>query len=262
MSMIPKQIETELITIVKEAGSLLLSYWGVPLAKNKKSEGFVTEADIAVEQFLMNALRDLFPAADFWAEESGTSGSNNNGYQWIIDPIDGTRNFTHCIPYFCISVALTYYNKPVHAVIYNPIKNELFYAADGQGAYCNELPITVSGSTLLEHSFIAFGLPYAREQRYAVVNIAQKVAAQAGAVRHMGAVALDMANMAMGRFDGLLFTHLSWWDVAAGMLLVKEAGGCVTDLQGQTIDPSYAGCIAGNPLLYTQLYQLIHDDAI
>lgn len=259
---IPSTIELQLKQIIKQAGSLLLSYWHKKEIRiNKKADkSLVTEADLATEKLLITELQKLFPPADFLTEESGQLGSNNNGYRWVIDPLDGTRNFAYHIPYFCISVALTYQNKPIIGVIYNPILDELFYAQEGKGAFCNDQKITIATPSSFSTSFIAFGLSSTAKYRVPMMKAAQKLVGKVAAVRHMGAVALDMANMAIGRFDGLLFTHLAWWDVAAGMLLIQEAGGQVREIGGKPLGPDYKSCIAGSELVFTHLRALLQDE--
>lgn len=255
--MIPNTIKDDLERIIKQAGKVLLSFWGKKLHRQQKLDGFVTEADLASEKYLIENLTQLFPEADFWAEESGQAGTNNNGYRWVIDPLDGTTNFAHHIPYFCISVALTHYDKPICSAIYNPLQDEFFYAQEGQGAWLNGQKIAVSSVSSISQAFIAFGTPYSQDKRLSVVIPAQKLAKTARAVRYMGAIALDLAFVAAGRFDGVFFVHLAWWDVAAGMLLVEQAGGKITDFEGNAISPSYQTCVAGGELVYDNLYKLL-----
>ncbi len=242
--------------IVKEAGKLLLSYWKSGVSEHKKEAGYYTQADIDSENFLKKALFDLFEA-DFMAEESGQSGSHNNGYRWVIDPLDGTTNFAHHIPYFCISVALTHHDEPIVGAVYNPLLDEFFYAEKGKGAMLNGRSIKVSHPKAFSDAFIGFGLSYNPKHRAALVGRAEIVAAKARAVRHFGAVALDLANVACGRLDGVLFSHLSWWDIAAGALLVSEAGGKATQFDGVALGPNFKTCMAGSDLVYDSLKQLV-----
>ena len=242
--------------IVKEAGKLLLSYWKSGVSENKKEAGYYTQADIDSEQFLKKALFDLFQA-DFMAEESGQSGTRNNGYRWVIDPLDGTTNFAHHISYFCISVALTHHDEPIVGAVYNPILDEFFYAEKGKGATLNGRPIKVSHPKAFSDAVIGFGLSYNPKHRAALVGRAEIVAAKARAVRHFGAVALDLANVACGRLDGVLFSHLSWWDIAAGALLVSEAGGKASQFDGEALGPNFKTCMAGSDLVYDSLKEIV-----
>ncbi len=259
--MLPKNIDIELKNIIKQAGKLLLSYWHKKdLQKNKKKDNsLVTEADLASEQFLVSALQKLLPQADFFTEESGQFGTNNSGYCWVIDPLDGTRNFAAHIPYFCISVALTYQDKPIIGMIYNPLFDELFYAAEGKGAFCNDIKMAVSTPSSFAGSFITYGLSHNPQQRHKVLEATQKLIGTISAARHMGAVALDMANLAMGRFDGLICMYLSWWDVAAGALIIKEAGGTIGEIGGNPISPHFKSCVAGSAIIFDNLQQLFHN---
>src|SRR3990167_4386875 len=185
----PEQIEL-FKQIMKEAGSLLLSFWSKPVLIMKKGKSIVTPADLAVEKFLIDRLSALVPEANFLAEESGLSGDSTDSYQWVIDPLDGTRNFARHIPYFCISVALTHHDDPLIAAIYNPLLDELFFAIKGQPASCNGTLIRVSQGVVLTESTIVV-----RPDRM------HDIVGQVAAVRHMGAIALDLANLAAGRFD-------------------------------------------------------------
>ncbi len=264
--MIPDTIKLELTALMKEAGKLLLFYWNKKNLKidKKGDKTLVTEADLASEKFLIDSLQKLFPIADFLTEESGAFGSNKSGYCWVIDPLDGTRNFAFHIPYFCISVALTYKDRPIIGAIYNPIVDELFYAQEGTGAWCNDIPLRVSTPPSFTESFIAFGLSYTRSPAYRlpVIKAAQKLVGTVVAVRHMGAVALDMANVAIGRFDGLMCISLCWWDVAAGTIIIEEAGGKVREINGSRLGPHFTSCIAGSPLIFDNLVKLFDNESI
>lgn len=255
---IKKDLHIKVEPVLKEAGSILLSYWSGPLEIHVKKQGFYTQADIASEQFLMRELTRIMPEATIWAEESGKSPDNGSGYRWVIDPLDGTTNFARHVPYFCISVALTYQDVPLYGAIYQPITQELFHAQHGLGAFLNGNRIQVSqkGDSLLK-DIIALGLAYENEKRAKVVQYSQEIAQKAYAVRHTGAVALDCAYVAAGRFEGLIFAGLSWWDVAAGMLLIKEAGGKITTFEGDAIRPNFDTCIGGSPQAWHDLSAII-----
>src|SRR3989304_6616926 len=152
--------------ILRHAGEILLSYWGKPLTRQEKPDsGFVTEADLASEKYLVEALKRLLPTADFYTEENGKFGSNDSGYQWVIDPLDGTTNFAHGIPYFCISVALVYHDKPVCGAIYAPLQDEFFFAQEGKGAFLNDRAIQVSAPKPLSEALVAVGLPYGSRKK-------------------------------------------------------------------------------------------------
>lgn len=244
--------------IVRKAGDILLSYHGKQLTRTQKERhGFVTEADLASEQYLIKELSNVLPEASFCAEESGNSGNSDSGYSWVIDPLDGTTNFSYGLPYFCISVALTYHDVPQVGVVYQPLLNEFFYAQQGMGAFLNGQPITVSSPERLDQSLVVIGLPYPAKERAAMVGIAQKIASKVHSIRHFGAIALDLAYLATGRLDGVLFGGLAWWDVAAGMLLITEAGGRVTDFEGNQLNPQYKTCISGSPMVHAGLTDIV-----
>jgi myo-inositol-1(or 4)-monophosphatase len=242
--------------IMRGAGKILMDHFGASFEISKKHMGgLVTSADLKSEAYLIEKLLNLFPEASIFAEESGKNGSAD--YCWVIDPLDGTTNFAHNLPYFCVSVALTYKDAPVVAAIFQPTTNEFFYAEDGKGAWLNDTRLAVSQPQAFSESLIALGLPYGKEERLELIHATDRVVKQAFGVRHLGAAALDLAQVACGRFDGLFFTHLGWWDVAAGMLLIAQAGGKVTDFKGNRVDPSYVSCIGGGLLVHEQLADLL-----
>lgn len=199
---------------LRQAGSLALSYYKLPVTLIPKKQGFCTQADLAVEQFLLQQLGVLLPGTAFCAEESGLSGDQQSDYCWVIDPLDGTTNFAHAIPYFCISVALTYQGKPILGGIYQPVLDEFFYGAYGAGAWFNGTRIAprsqAVGVKLLVASAWSTRKPIGRLRGYTV--------------RYFGAAALDCAYLACGKLDGLMFDRAAWWDIAAGILLLQEAG--------------------------------------
>lgn len=255
--MINRNWQTELEPILRMAGELLLSFYGKKLhITEKPNNGFATEADTTSEQFLIAELKKLFPEASFYAEESGKSGTPGD-YCWVIDPLDGTTNFAHQIPYWCISVALTHKNVPIVGAIYNPLQDEYFFADRGKGAWCNGEPIRVSDPEKFADALIAVGVPYPNEQRAPIVHLAEKIAKKAYGIRHLGAIALDLAMIASGRLDGVILTGLAWWDVAAGIVILEEAGGKITDFEGKIVEPGYKTAFAGGKLVYTNLVNLI-----
>lgn len=241
--------------IVKEAGAVLLSYYDQSLTRREKEQGgFVTQADIKSEQFLIEQLAKVLPEASFWAEEGGKKG--DGAYCWVIDPLDGTTNFAQGIPYFCISVALTYNNVPFVGAIYQPLLDQFFYAQAGKGAFLNGVPIHVSKPESLAKAVVGVGLSYRHIKRKELIHATERVANRVYAIRHFGAIALDLAHVAAGKMDGVFFTHLAWWDVAAGMVLVTEAGGKITDFSGKPLTFEYTTCVAGGSLVYNGVMEL------
>lgn len=243
--------------IVRDAGDILLSYFHTNLIRTEKQSGFVTEADLASERFLMAELHKVMPEAAFFAEESGKSGNSTDDYCWVIDPLDGTTNFAHGLPYFCISVALTFKGKPVFGCIYQPLLNEFFYASQGNGAYLNGERIQVSAVRSLQESLLLVGFPYAKGEHYQnVLNYLRDLSKKTYAFRHFGAVALDQAYLACGRSEVVFFEQLGWWDVAAGIILIQEAGGVVSTYQGRVVDAHYESFLAANQELHVQMLTL------
>ena len=241
--------------IVRQAGVILLSYYGKVLTRQeKKNHGFVTEADYASENYLIDQLAKVLPEASFFAEESGRSGGND--YCWVIDPLDGTTNFAYKLPYFCISVALTYKGKAEVGIVYQPLTNELFFAEQGKGAFFNGERIRVSLPKCFNNSLVAMGLPCQFLKRKQLLK-AEQIAQQAYGVRHFGSIALDLAYVACGRMDGVFFAYLAWWDVAAGMLLIEQAGGIVTDFSGQPVLEDCVSCIAGSKMVHYHMLAIL-----
>lgn len=238
--------------IIRQAGAIVLSYYQEKNLnwKEKEGHGFVTQADLASEEFLIHELKKILPQASFFAEESGKSGQKGE-YCWVIDPLDGTTNFAFSISYFCISVALTRHDEPIFGMIYAPLSNELFYAQQGKGAYLNDKAIEVAYKRPLDKSMLLVGFPYAKGESFLeVLRNLQEISPHSYAFRHLGAIALDQAYIACGRADGLFFEDLAWWDVAAGMLLIKEAGGKVSTYENKEVTPEYHSYLAANPVFH------------
>jgi len=251
--MLKEGLQESVEIIVRQAGAIVLSYYHKKLDWNDKpGHGFVTQADIASEKFLIEELSKVLPEAGFFAEESGKQGSTD--YCWVIDPLDGTTNFAFGIPYFCISVALVKNNVPLLGVIYDPLSEELFSAVQGKGATLNGQKIEVAQNRQLNKSLLLVGFPYAKGKAFMhVLQNLEEISPRSYAFRHMGAIALDQAYVAAGRADGLFFEDLAWWDVAAGILLIKEAGGVVTTYQNEAIKPGYTSFVAANPAFHADL---------
>ena len=243
--------------IIRQAGVVLLFYYGKVLTRQeKKNHGFVTEADCASEDYLIEQLAKILPEASFFAEETGRSGDND--YCWVIDPLDGTTNFAHKLPYFCISVALTYKGKPQVGILYQPLTNELFFTEQGKGAFLNGEKIKISLPKCFNNSLVAMGLPYQSLKRKQLLQ-AEQIAQKVYGVRHFGAIALDLAYVACGRMDGVFLTYLAWWDVAVGMLLIEQAGGVITDFSGKRVLENCVSCIAGSKMVHSCMLALLKD---
>ncbi len=204
--------------------------------EEKARNDYVTEVDKAVEKELIYHLKKAYPKHRFVGEESGATGDPDSDYQWLIDPIDGTTNFIYGIPHFAISIACLYKGRLEHGVILDPSKREEFTASRGKGAALNGRRIRVSKRNSMEGALIASGIPFSGHslsQLTPYLHSMETVLQQNSAgIRRLGAASLDLAYVAAGRYDGYWEMHLKPWDIAAGMLLVQEAGGLVSDFQG------------------------------
>ena len=225
----------------------------------KQVNDFVTEVDHASEAAIIETLLTAFPDHGILAEESGrTRGNQRSDHVWIIDPLDGTTNFIHGFPVYCISIALTVKGRVEQAVIYDPTRNDLFTATRGRGAYLNDRRIRVSKRTRLQESLVSTGFPYRKGDDFAgYLKMMSDVMQLTAGLRRPGAAALDLAYVAAGFTDGFFETGLKPWDVAAGSLLVTEAGGLIGNFTGDTGDLDQGECLAGNPRVYAQLVQVL-----
>lgn len=225
----------------------------------KQVNDFVTEVDKAAEQAIIETLLGAYPGHGILAEESGNEfGAKNSDYVWIIDPLDGTTNFIHGFPVYCVSIALSFKGKVEHAVVYDPSRNDLFTATRGRGAYLNDRRIRVSKRIQLKDSLISTGFPFRRGDNFKqYMNMLGDVMQETAGVRRPGAAALDLAYVAAGFADGFFESGLQIWDVAAGSLLVTEAGGLVGNFTGEADFLEQKECLAGNPRIYGALVGIV-----
>lgn len=225
----------------------------------KQVNDFVTEVDQASERIIIETLLGAYPQHGILAEESGSEyGNKNSDHIWIIDPLDGTTNFIHGFPVYCVSIALSYKGKIEHAVVYDPSRNDLFTATRGRGAFLNERRIRVSKRSQLKDCLVSTGFPFRpgdnlRQYLHMFADVTERVAG----VRRPGSAALDLAYVAAGFTDGFFETGLSIWDIAAGSLLVTEAGGLVGNFTGEADFLEQRECLAGNPRAYGQLVGIL-----
>ena len=225
----------------------------------KSHSDFVSEVDGAAEEAIIKVLLDAYPDHAILAEESGTRGDQEKSeYQWIIDPLDGTTNFLHGFPKYGVSIALMHRGVLNQAVVYDPTSNDLFVASRGRGAYLNDQRIRVSKRTRLADSLIGTGFPF-REFSHidAYLSMFKDLIPRTVGIRRPGSAALDLAYVAAGRYDGFWEIGLSPWDIAAGCLLITEAGGLVGDLEGNDTQLQSGNIVAGNPKVFGQLLQVI-----
>lgn len=227
------------------------------LSINKKSKNdFVSEVDKMAEQEVIKVIKSAYPDHGILAEESGKH--HGNDFTWIIDPLDGTTNFLHGYPQYAVSIALKHKNKIEVAVVYDPLHDDLFTAENGRGATLNNRRIRVSRQTDLNSALIGTGFPFKYPEHLdAYVKMFKPINLNTAGIRRAGSAALDLAYLATGRLDGFWEIGLKPWDMAAGILLVQEAGGVLTDFSFNTHYLQSGNLIAGNPKMHQALYQII-----
>jgi len=227
---------------------------------HKGHNDFVTEVDQAAEQAIVDVLRQAYPDHAILAEESGASSNLNKDseYVWIIDPLDGTTNFIHGFPQYAVSIGLQHRGQITQAVVYDPTRNELFTASKGAGAFLNDKRIRVTKRDKLADALIGTGFPYSDLSGLdEYVKMFSLMTQKSAGLRRPGAAALDLAYVAAGRLDGFFEKNLKPWDIAAGTLLITEAGGIVGDFHGEA-DYLYKGnVIAGSPKIFSQMLNLL-----
>ncbi|WP_294638305.1 inositol monophosphatase family protein [uncultured Aquabacterium sp.] len=225
----------------------------------KSHNDFVTEVDKAAEDAIIATILEAYPGHGILAEESGREhGARHSDYVWIIDPLDGTTNFIHGFPVYAVSIALSFRGQIQQAVVYDPARNDLFYASKGKGAYMNDRRIRVSKRTRMLDCLIGTGFPFRKGdnfQRY--LKMFEEVMVQCAGVRRPGAAALDLCYVAAGFYDGFFETGLSPWDIAAGSLMITEAGGLVGNFTGEPDFLYQREIVAGNPRIYGQLVKTL-----
>lgn len=248
------------IQAARAAGDIIVRALDRPDKMNIQEKGlhnYVTNVDKQVEREIIAIIAKAYPQHSFLGEESGQAGDHDG--LWIIDPIDGTRNFIHGFPHFAVSIAYRYRNRLEHGVIYDPLRQELFTASRGKGAHLNERRIRVSTQKKLEHCLLGTGFPayHSEAVQRKHLQVLQSVVPICGDVRRAGSAALDIAYVACGRLDGFWEMGLSIWDIAAGVLLVKEAGGLVCDNEGGEEYLRSGNILAANSAILRQLLPLL-----
>jgi len=249
--------------MARDAGRILVDRQGRALQVSKKGDiDLVTESDLACEKLIIDRIRSYYPRHAILAEESGASDgailtSGGSEWKWIIDPLDGTTNYAHGYPCFCVSIALERAGKLEIGVIYNPMLDELFAAERGQGATLNERTIRVSEIEDLNSAMLCTGFPYDVRERPGFERHFTNFTMRAQAVRRDGSAALDLAYIACGRFEGFWEDGLNPWDMAAGVLLIEEAGGRVTDYKDAVLDIYKPEMLASNGLVHEAMMQVL-----
>jgi myo-inositol-1(or 4)-monophosphatase len=256
----PRYLATA-IDIVLRAGEIQLANFRRDYAVTMKGTiDLVTEVDLAVERMCRQVLADRFPSHDILAEEMGgpATGTSRSEYCWIFDPIDGTTNYAHGLPIFCAALGLEVAGKIEVAAIYDPTRKELFTAERGQGAYLNGARVQVSTASQLVEAVLVTGFPYdVHEHADTILSLFGAFIKRARAVRRLGSAALDMCYVAAGRLDGFWEARLRPWDIAGASLLIEEAGGRVTMMDGSPFDPRGSSVLASNGPLHAPMLDTI-----
>jgi myo-inositol-1(or 4)-monophosphatase len=225
----------------------------------KAPNDFVTEVDQAAEAAIIDTLLSAYPGHGILAEETGSArGARDSEYVWIIDPLDGTMNFIHGLPTYAVSIGLSFRGQIQQAVVYDPARNDLFFASKGRGAFLNDKRLRVSKRTRIGEALIGTGFPFRQGDDLGhYLRMLESVMRACAGIRRPGAAALDLCYVAAGWYDGFFETGLSPWDVAAGSLIVTEAGGLVGNFTGVAEFLHQREDVAGNPKIYGQLVQLL-----
>jgi myo-inositol-1(or 4)-monophosphatase len=244
----PRPAVTIAARAARSAGNVILRYMnridGLNVVEKQQMD-FVSEVDKLAEAEIIKELRRAYPEHAILAEESGAMGKGP--LTWVIDPLDGTHNYLRGIPHFSVSIALLEKGVPIHGVVFDPLRDELYTASKGDGAYINDRRMRVSKRENLDGAMLATGFPFRqREHLGAQLDITRALLGHAEDLRRSGSAALDLAYVAAGRFDGYFEIGLKPWDMAAGVLLVREAGGRVSDFAGRDGIPASGNLIAGN----------------
>ncbi|OGR78207.1 MAG: hypothetical protein A3I11_01440 [Elusimicrobia bacterium RIFCSPLOWO2_02_FULL_39_32] len=250
-----KLLREVLFLCLKESGKILRQGFGTVLKVSKKGPvNLVTDIDIASERKIVSIIKEKFPDHRILTEESNPYESPSK-FRWIIDPLDGTTNYAHQIPLCCVSIALEFNGELMLGGIYNPLQNELFFAEKGKGAFLNGKRIQISKTTKLQESLMVTGFPYDRlEKAEFYLKFFKGMMVRCQGVRRLGAAAIDLAYVACGRFDAFWEFNLKPWDVAAGILIVEEAGGKISDFKGlNAILDSPFQILASNGKVHSQI---------
>jgi myo-inositol-1(or 4)-monophosphatase len=246
--------------LAQDAGNILVQYLGTAAISNKGDIDLVTEADLAAEKLIIDRIRSYYPRHAILAEESGEAvavGDTSSEWRWVIDPLDGTTNYAHGYPCFCVSIGLEHNHKLELGVVYDPMRNEMFAAERGQGATLNDRRIRVSDVDELNKAMLCTGFPYNVRERPDFARDFATFTMNAQAVRRDGSAAIDLAYVACGRFDGFWEDGLNPWDMAAGVLLIQEAGGRVSNFDDGQLSIYTKKVVASNGLVHESILNLL-----
>lgn len=253
------ELLTTMQSIAREAGALLMGHFRQRVkVEYKGSADLVTIADRQSEALILGRVRGSFPNHDVMGEE-GTRIETGSDYKWYVDPLDGTTNFAHGYPVFCVSLGVEFRGQRIAGVIYDPTRDEMFAAEKGSGARLNEKSMQVSSIASLSESLVATGFPSQKRHKNPNIHFYHQLSLRSHGVRRAGSAALDLCNVASGRFDGFWEFNLNPWDTAAGVLIVEEAGGRVTDFAGGPFQIESRETLASNGLLHSALIAEFQD---
>ena len=249
----------------RQAGDIIINKKGSSSFSEKSDNNLVTEADYAAQETIIKAISNQYPDHSFIAEENDLTANINEPDLWIIDPLDGTNNYAHQIPHFSVSIAYARFGQVKAGVVFDPERGELFSAAEGMGTALNGEKIAVSRAPSLQEAIVATGFYYDRGtmMRKTLSSIEKLFSQNIHGIRRFGSAALDLCWVACGRFDAYFEYKLAVWDFAAGMLIVKEAGGCCTDQQGNPLTLNSSGIVVSNGIIHNDfLYNVNWDGGL
>jgi myo-inositol-1(or 4)-monophosphatase len=228
--------------------------------RHKGAFDLVTDVDVASEQLVRGVLQDAFPSHTIVGEEGGANVGSDSRMRWFVDPLDGTTNYAHGFPFFCVSIGLEVEGMPTLGVVYAPTLDELFVAEAGAGATLNGRRLEVSATSQVSQALLATGFPYDRNELPRALRSFEILSHTSQAVRRAGSAALDLCYVACGRFDGYWEHHVMPWDMAAGTVLVREAGGQMTTTAGVPFTLEYGNALASNGVLHNALIEALAGD--
>lgn len=246
------------IEAVKKAGEIVRKYYGKVNASRKSDRSLTTKADTESENTIKRILQKRFPDHSIFGEETGKSGKESD-YLWVVDPLDGTTNYAFQNPFFDVSLGLVHKSKPIIGVVFYPPQNELFYAEKSKGAYLNDARITVSNERSFDDSVIAFCHGRDQQSVTRMISAFSHLKPVNNKVRQLGAAALELCYVACGRIDAFFMVGMHPWDVAGGTMILKEAGGKVTDFSGRDFDMRSHDVLGSSPRIYQKLLDILCD---
>ncbi|MFW9994541.1 MAG: inositol monophosphatase family protein [Candidatus Odinarchaeota archaeon] len=252
----------EFLTVSRDAaltaGNLLMDYYGKTTGTLKADKSMVTEADLEADKLIRETLSSNFPGHSILSEESGMEARDDE-YLWVIDPLDGTANFSASVPFFAVSIALVHRGIPLAGVVHAPFQGELFHAVKGEGSFLNGKKLGIKNDLDLETSFLSFCNGADQEVRERMIRIYSRLKPLNNTVRHLGAPALELCYVAAGRFSAFIMPGAHSWDVAAGTLIVEEAGGIVSDFQRGAFTLTSADIMAAQHYLHEKLLKIVEN---